>query len=223
MGKRRKPLKTPSFLERRFVLAFGVVAVFAGVVLRGLTGLVGEGEGHPPPQARALLPTERAGSPTPTLVPSSPAVVPDQPRRSSPPPSSKPTKRPAPEAKVNVEFPEPGQEFPEDRDFVVGGTARDLGHDVLRVFIFAEKRHRFYLADYRAERVGDEQWEIRSAGIGIEWGGQGDPYLVQVVRANGQCQKTLEGLELGNDHYPTFDALPEGCQVAAQVRVVEAD
>ncbi|KAB2345653.1 hypothetical protein F8566_27345 [Actinomadura rudentiformis] len=120
-----------------------------------------------------------------------------------------------------MEFPERDQALHEDRDFVVGGTVHDLGDDDLRIFIFAEKRNRFYLADYRAERIEDGQWEIQSTGIGTEWGGRGDPYLLQVVQADERCKKTLTGLELGNDHYPTFDALPEGCRVVAQVRVVE--
>ncbi|GAA2575688.1 hypothetical protein SMC26_12875 [Actinomadura fulvescens] len=221
MGTRRERLRTPPFLERRFIVAFGVAALLAGIVLRGLPDLVGEAGNTPPPQARALLPTERSGSPspTPTLVPPEAPVIPDRPRRPSPSPT-KPPESPVPQ--VNVEFPEPGQGLHEDRDFVVGGTVRDLGDDDLRIFIYAEERDRFYLADYRAERVGGARWEIRSTGIGIEWGGRGDPYLVQVVRADERCQEVLAGLELGNDHYPAFDALPPGCRVAAQVRVVEA-
>jgi hypothetical protein len=220
VGTRRERLQTRSFLERRFIVAFGVAAVFAGFVLRGLPSLVGAAEGQPPPQASALLPSDRTGSPsaTPTLVPPPPPVAPDPPRPTSPAPT--PT-RTVPQVRVNVEFPDPGQALHEDRDFVVGGTVRDLGDDDLRIFIFAEERDRFYLADYRAERVDDGQWEIQSTGIGTEWGGRGDPYLVQVVQADERCRKTLAGLELGNDNYPAFDALPEGCQVVAKVRVVE--
>ncbi|MEU5878452.1 hypothetical protein [Spirillospora sp. NPDC047279] len=218
MGTRRERLTDRSFFDRRYLVAFGMAAVFAGLVLHSMPAVVGSGDVDPPPQARALLPTGPAAtpteaSPTPTETPS-PTPTPTQ-KATSRPPAALP--------RVTLDFPERGQRIPEDRDFVAGGTVRDLGDDDLRIFIFSEERRRHYLADYRAEKIGDNRWEIRSTGIGREWGREGDRYLVQVVRAGGRCQDKLDGLELGDDRYPAFDDLPDGCAVAAQVRIVEAD
>jgi hypothetical protein len=157
-----------------------------------------------------------ADSPVPgnTLQPS-PSASAEKP--ASPTPSD-----PARVATVELRSPENGERLPEDRDFEVEGTVRDLGDDDLRIFIYAQKRQRFYLADYGRDEVEDDgDWTIRSAGIGSDWGHEGDSYLVLAVRADDSCKRRLDDLDLGDDHYPSFSGLPGGCQIRAQTRVVE--
>ncbi|GAA1802007.1 hypothetical protein [Actinomadura chokoriensis] len=122
---------------------------------------------------------------------------------------------------AEITRPENGDRLREDRDFEVEGSVRNLGKEDLRLFIYAEKRSTFYLADYRAEDVHDGRWSIRSTGIGREFGREGDSHLVLAVTADGACRQRLSGLDTGDDHYPSFSALPRGCKVRAQIRVIE--
>ncbi|WP_433462192.1 hypothetical protein [Spirillospora sp. CA-128828] len=125
---------------------------------------------------------------------------------------------------VELTRPADGDLIDEDRDFTVEGTVRNLGDADLRVFIYAVERRRFYLADYGPEDIdGNGRWSIQSTGIGYEFGDDGDAYQVQIVRADDTCRGRLRGLELGDDHYPEFSVLPDGCQVRTQVRVIEGE
>lgn len=207
---------------RKPLIAMAAASVVSVCVL---LWLVSDGSGEGPEAAAglppALLPSESAAKPatpapepTPTTAAAQGSVTP------SSPPASRPPER---VTAVALTQPRNNERLAEDRDFFVQGTARDLGDDDLRLFLYSERRRTFYLADYGPQDVaGDGRWSIRSAGIGREWGGDGDAYLVQVVRADRSCQRSLDGLELGNDRYPAFPALPGGCRVLAQVRVVEA-
>ncbi|MGP4024779.1 hypothetical protein [Actinomadura sp. 3N407] len=123
---------------------------------------------------------------------------------------------------MDLTSPDDGDILFDDDDFTVKGTVGGLGDDDLRIFIFDEDDETFYLADYGPEDVGgDGPWDIRSTGIGIDFGRDGDTYLVQVVLADRSCRRRLDGLELGHDHYPDFRGLPDGCRVGDQVRVEE--
>ncbi|MBA9001752.1 hypothetical protein [Thermomonospora cellulosilytica] len=171
----------------------------------------------PPPSAWA--------SPTPT--PSESESDPGPAETADPPAGPRPAEEP-PEpdrehrARVTLTLPEDGQRLADDRDFMVEGTVRDLGDDDLRIFIYAEDRRTFYLADYRPEDIaGNGRWTIRSTGIGQDWGGDGDTYLVKAVLAAPSCQRVLDDYDLGQDQYPAFRSLPDGCRIAARTRVVE--
>ncbi|MFB4318398.1 hypothetical protein [Actinomadura sp. 21ATH] len=179
--------------DRRPLAALGVATVL-GVV--SLLWVISTGAREEPPPAAFVPPPSR--------------TAPGE-RPSGPPPA----------AKVVLTAPGTGERLRDDRDFTVRGTAAGLLDD-LRIFIHAEDRDLHYLADYRAEEIpSNGPWTIRSTGIGEDWGGDGDTYLLQAVLADRTCRRTLNGLDLGNDHYPAFRTLPPGCRITAQTRIVE--
>ncbi|TDC41919.1 hypothetical protein E1281_36815 [Actinomadura sp. KC345] len=204
------------------VTVVGVASMLWAMPERGAEG----------PQSTALVPSAKPSSPpldgaaghAPRKAPTSASPsVPETHRPTWKPPAVK-----APDhvqmAAVELTSPGYGDLIDEDRDFPVAGTVRGLGDADLRIFIYAEERRRLYLADYGPEDInGDGGWSITSTGIGYEFGDDGDAYQVQVVRADNTCRKRLSGLDLGDDHYPEFSALPAGCQVRAQVRVIEGE
>ncbi|XRQ05952.1 hypothetical protein ACN3XK_56910 [Actinomadura welshii] len=201
-------------------LAFGVATVLAAL---SLVWAVSDGKGDRPPGTPALVPPV-AASPSgqdprgePTASATKATLTP------SPSPSRYPEKPPPPSTKVDLTDPDDGDTlFDGDNDFTAEGTVRDLGDNDLRIFIFDEDDATFYLADYGPEDVGgDGPWDIRSAGIGPDFGRDGDTYLVQVVVADRSCRRSLDGLEVDGDRYPGFRELPDGCRVGDQVRVEE--
>ncbi|WP_157995838.1 hypothetical protein [Thermomonospora amylolytica] len=170
----------------------------------------------PPPSSWA--------SPTPT--PSASESEPDATETADPPADPQPADPPEPErehrATVTLTLPRDGQRLVDDRDFMVEGTVHDLGDDDLRIFIYDEDDRTFYLADYRPEDIAENgRWSIRSTGIGTYWGDDGDTYLVKAVLAAPSCQRVLDDYDLGQDQYPAFRSLPDGCRIAARTRVVE--
>jgi hypothetical protein len=212
----------------RYIVAFAVAALVAGLTLRGSTETTGADGGRPARGALALP----APSASPTAMPSPTVQPPNRPPDAA---DTAPANAPPPNpgmaggpggagVQAHLTTPHDLQRLTDDQDFQVAGTARGLGEDDLRIFIRPAASGIQYLADYRPARVGaDGSWQTTSTGIGSGWGHSGDVYLVQAVRAGKICRASLDGLELGHDHYPSFNGLPQGCQVLAQVRVIEQD
>ncbi|MEU8800491.1 hypothetical protein [Spirillospora sp. NPDC048819] len=202
---------------RPFV-AFGVATALAALSLLWTVS-----DDHNRPPGTPVLVPPAAASPSREAPPASPTSAAT---RASLSPSPSPTRSTAGPsrraAKVDLTRPDDGDVLFDDDDFTVEGNVSGLGDDDLRIFIFDEDDETFYLADYGPEDVGgDGPWDIRSTGIGTDFGRDGDTYLVQAVLADRSCRRSLDGLELGNDRYPDFRDLPDGCRVGDQVRVEE--
>lgn len=176
-----------------------------------------------PPAKPSNTPRERPDEPSPSPTKSaSPPVLGPRPPSWKPPAAKAPVREDMTE--VELTRPDRGDLIDEDRDFTVEGTVHNLGDADLRIFIFPEKRRKFFLADYGPEDIDEDgRWSIESTGIGYEFGEDGDAHRVQVVRADDKCRKRLSGLDLGDDNYPEFSALPHGCRVLAEVRVIEGE
>ncbi|MFG2087629.1 hypothetical protein [Spirillospora sp. NPDC048823] len=198
---------------RPFV-AFGVATALAACSLVWAVS-----DDHDRPPGTPVLVPPAAASPSREA---SPAIPTSSATRASLSPSPSPVRPSRRAVKVDLTDPDDGDTLFDDEDFTVEGTVSGIGDDDLRIFIFEEDDETFHLADYGPEDVGgDGPWDIRSAGIGPDFGRDGDTYLIQVVLADRSCRRSLNGLELGRDRYPDFRDLPDGCRVKDQVRVKE--
>ena len=142
----------------------------------------------------------------------------------SPSPSSTPTPTLTPSPTYAILSPVDGQQVRNSVGVTVKGEAKNLEADET-LWVFDEDLEgewRFYFVTDQPLRLSKDQFSVRDEPIGSPSDAPGTEYSIVMVSANRTCRTALNGVGLNQEGDRALHALPPGCKVVDDVKVVKS-